>query len=224
MTKWPAFYQYEGKLATEPIRAFLSNIGSRYSGALLDVGCGKMPYRSYFPNIGRYSGIDKGIPDSIPANSEFVAGDILSLPFKDEEFEVVLLTQVIEHVPEPLLLLREIHRVLRRNGALILTAPQMGRLHGEPNDFYRFTKYGLSYLLDKQGFAIKHIDTHGGIWRALGSHLNFYFATLAGKGYFSQFLVRNFIIRPLNCTARKLDRMFFWNLDTLGYNIIGTRK
>lgn len=217
------FYNFEGKLTTEPIISFMRRVGKNYSGKLIDVGCGKMPYKSYFPNVERYVGVDQVKQSSIRDDADFIAADINKLPFRDGEFDIVLLNQVIEHVSEPAQLLKEIRRILVDKGTLILTAPQMGRLHGEPDDYYRFTKYGLTFLLERQGFVINFIESQGGFWRAMGSHLNFYIINTTSENRVIKAFVRRAIISPVSSVACYLDKTFFWNLDTLGYNLIAVK-
>jgi len=81
---------------------------------LLDIGCGDKPYEQYF-SVNLYVGIDYPIKRSVskyPKRSDIYA-DALYLPFKSKSFDVVLSTQVIEHVPDPNSMFKEINRVLR---------------------------------------------------------------------------------------------------------------
>jgi ubiquinone/menaquinone biosynthesis C-methylase UbiE len=131
---------------------------------------------------------------------------------------------VIEHVQNSENFLKEINRVLSIGGTLILTAPQMGRLHGIPHDYYRFTKYGLTFLLESHGFKIRFLEPHGGFWRAMGSHFNFYLINTIGKNKIMGEIIRATIILPINFFAKILDRIFYWDLDTLGYNVIVVKE
>lgn len=65
----------------------------------------------------------------------------------DNTFDGVFLMEVLEHVPEPKLALEEIRRVLKPGGVLIMSVPFTFGIHDAPHDYYRFTKYGLEYLL-----------------------------------------------------------------------------
>ncbi len=59
----------------------------------------------------------------VAARVEFVAGDIAQLPFEDESLDLVIASEVMEHVPEPGLVLMGISRVLRPGGQLVITIP-----------------------------------------------------------------------------------------------------
>ena len=105
----------------------------------LDLGCGtSAPYKKYFPNR---VGFDNEAGPNID-----VVGDAHGLPFEDEKFDIILCTEVLEHLHSPEIAVSEMKRVLRPGGKLILTTRFIFPLHDVPNDYYRYTKYGLKYL------------------------------------------------------------------------------
>jgi len=115
------------------------------SGLTLDLGCGDGPYADLFPlRIGM---------DSRPGPGVDVVGDIHTLPFEDERFDIILCTEVIEHLHSPHSAVAEMHRVLKCGGRLILTTRFVFPLHDVPHDFYRYTHYGLRHLF-KTGWEI----------------------------------------------------------------------
>lgn len=126
---------------------------------VLDVGCGHKPYRGCFGSA-HYLGMDRTTEDSSPN----LLGSACRIPIRTGAVDIILCTQVIEHVPEPDEMLGEFHRVLRSGGSLILTGPMYWPLHEEPLDFYRFTKYGFVHLLKKAGFSHWEIVEDGGDW------------------------------------------------------------
>jgi SAM-dependent methyltransferase len=91
-----------------------------------------------------------------------VVADLTRLPFPDGCFDHVLTTQTLEHLAEPGRFLAEAARVLAPGGRLWLTAPQCQKLHQEPHDYYRYTRYGLAYLLEKAGLVVESIEPQGG--------------------------------------------------------------
>ncbi|MCP4249344.1 MAG: class I SAM-dependent methyltransferase [bacterium] len=211
------FYKYEGRLATAPIIDFLVRYGERATGLLLDVGCGRRPYVNMFPNVRRYFGVD------LTAMGANLLGNGQQLPIQSGSVDAVLSNQVIEHTPEPDELVNEMHRILTNGGLLFLTAPQMCRLHGEPHDYFRFTKWGLRHLLEKHGFEIETLEPQGGGMRALGAHLVSFAFTRWGGGARRRRLLRLGLINGVNRLARTMDRIIRWDKDTLGYNVLAKK-
>ncbi len=146
----------------------LSSIRDLFRGRLLDVGCGMKPYQRILGgDVAQWVGIDFArTPSGRSAANVF--GSALELPFREGTFDTVLTTQVLEHVPEPDTLLREVHRVLRAGGHLVLTAPQTNPLHEEPNDFFRYTCYGLAFLTERAGLQVAEIRPLGGAIATIG--------------------------------------------------------
>lgn len=135
-------------------------------GDVLDIGCGNKPYIELFGNrISSYVGCD------IIQSSEG-AVDILcpatDIPLPDNSKDTVFSTQVIEHVADHRKLLSEAYRILKPGGTLIISGPMAWEHHEEPYDFFRFTKYGLNWLLTEQGFTDIDIVANGGKWAAVG--------------------------------------------------------
>jgi len=135
------------------------------NGRLLDIGCGNSPYRKLI-SCQSYMGID-GLPDVKPD----VAARCESIPCKEKRFDAVICTELLEHLPEPEKALKEIKRVLKEGGYLYLTVPQSWCLHYEPDDYFRFTKYGIKYLLEKNGFEIRAVERIGGLFSMIGQRL-----------------------------------------------------
>jgi SAM-dependent methyltransferase len=77
-------------------------------------------------------------------------------------FDTVLLSDVLEHVPEPVSLLLEVARILSPGGRLILNVPFMYWLHEVPNDYFRYTEYGLTALAKRAGFEVLLLEPYGG--------------------------------------------------------------
>ena len=91
-------------------------------------------------------------------------GDVQNLHMiATESYDTALCLELLEHVPDPSRALSEISRVLKRGGWLILSVPHLSRLHEEPNDFYRYTKYGLQFLLERAGFHALEIAPRAGV-------------------------------------------------------------
>ena len=150
----------------------LQAYASRLNGELLDVGCGQKPYQKFFPHIKKYVGLDQANTPTKSQNVD-VFGDALDLPFPNDSFDSVLSTQTLEHVKDPQKMILEVARVLKKEGRVLLTAPLTWEIHDEPNDYFRFTPFGLSELFEKAGLKVLEIKPLGGLWAAAGqTYLN----------------------------------------------------
>ena len=96
-----------------------------------------------------YPNIDLLSIDNQSIKNPDILMDVNKLEFDEETFDLVFILEVIEHLQEPKIAIDQIYRVLKSNGTIILSTPFILETHGAPNDYYRFTKYGLKYLLNK---------------------------------------------------------------------------
>jgi SAM-dependent methyltransferase len=78
-----------------------------------------------------------------------ILGDICTFDFGEQTFDVIVLSEVLEHVHSPHLAIRNIHSLLRPDGRLILTVPFIFPIHERPHDYFRYTRYGLEFLLSE---------------------------------------------------------------------------
>ena len=126
-----------GKLTRITLGKFIERHAS--SGLTLDLGSQAGPYSALFPN--RVS------LDIRPGPGVQIVGDAQALGIGDGRFDVVLCTEVLEHLPEPQKAIDEMFRVLKPGGELLLTTRFLFPIHDAPHDYFRYTKYGLRYLL-----------------------------------------------------------------------------
>jgi SAM-dependent methyltransferase len=123
-------------------------------GVVLDVGCGAQPHRPLVHRDAEYIPIDTADAKEhfgyeVP-NTRYFSGD--RWPVEDSSVDLVLCTEVLEHVLEPRRLLDEARRCLRPGGWLLLTVPFVARWHFIPHDYWRYTPSSLKYLLTSAGF------------------------------------------------------------------------
>lgn len=140
-----------------------------FSGRLLDVGCGQMPYKKYIlenSKINEYVGLD--IETALLYDTLIqpdIRWDGITLPFENDKFDTILMTEVLEHTPFPNAILKEAFRVLKNEGIIFFTVPFLWPLHEVPNDEYRFTPFALERILKEAGFSDIKIKATGG-WHA----------------------------------------------------------
>ena len=131
------------------------------NGRTLDLGAQNGPYASHFPR--------RVALDLRPASGVHVIGDAQALGLADASFDVVLCTEVLEHVPEPQRAVDEMFRVLKPGGRLLLTTRFLFPIHDAPHDYFRYTKYGLRHLFETNGFDVVEITALSGFWLTFGT-------------------------------------------------------
>jgi SAM-dependent methyltransferase len=198
------------------IDRWLKNIALHEAhGVMLDYGCGGQPYKNFFlPKLTRYIGADVAAAQGVQVDLEIIPGQALSLA--DASIDTLLSTQTLEHLPDVHFYLKECGRLVRPGGRMILTAPMQWRHHEVPYDYLRFTKYGLSSLIEQYGFEIKSISPCGGVYALLGQ---IFLSHLHERG-----VQKKLLNRLVNSLALWLDRRFPDTEDTLNWMCIAVRK
>ena len=134
---------------------------------VLDIGAGGCPHKNKFSHCKYFSQDFVQLSDSQIQNHtgygkiDFVS-DILNIPVPDKSFDVILCTEVIEHIPDPISAIKEISRILKPGGSLLITAPLQSGLHQEPFHFYGgYTKYWYLKFLKENNFKVINIEANG---------------------------------------------------------------
>ena len=126
---------------------------------IVDIGAGKAPYKKIF-KYKKYIICDVENKYNFEDIVIIKPNDIL--PLKDDYADLALSTEVLEHVKDIDLFLSEIYRIMKSGGKLIMTTPFLWPVHEAPNDYRRFTNFGIKHLLTKKGFKnIKIIRSNG---------------------------------------------------------------
>ncbi|MEO7405008.1 MAG: class I SAM-dependent methyltransferase [Burkholderiales bacterium] len=238
------------KLAASPIFAFNPIMRDRFiareaaaipSGKrVLDVGAGSCPYRPLFAHceyrtqdakpltadqlrFGGYGGID-------------YVSDATAMPVEAGSFDVVLCTEMLEHHPHPIDVVRELARVLAPGGKLILTAPLGSGIHQEPYHFYGgYTPYWYKKFLAEVGFASIEIEPNHGSMMFFSQEGIRFLRTTSPTNRVLPWSVRALwapiwlallpllgVVVPL--AARVLDRYDYERRFTVGYHVTAVRE
>lgn len=203
-------------LARVPVEKAVQQFAKRFSSTdtILDIGCGDKPYAHFFPC--KYLGLDP-----YPGTKADIVRNAWDSGLPNNSLDGIVLNQSLEHIPDTLGTIREIERVLKPGGLVLVTAPQTMRNHGIPLkpteapiqnfdpaklpfwnvDYWRFTKFGLVML-----FKNFHIE--------LVEESNTYLTTLLQlKNYFLASFGLGILLAPLhlilNIAGILLDWFFF---------------
>ncbi len=145
-------------------RFYDENLKKYARGKLLDLGCGKVPlFLAYRDYITENICVDWG--NSLHKN-EFLDLECdlrEDLPFSEGEFDTILLSDVLEHIPNPEHLWSEMARILAPGGKLLLNVPFFYWLHEQPYDYYRYTEFALRRFAENAGLKIVLLEPMGGV-------------------------------------------------------------
>jgi len=189
-------------LAYRMLDDFLESRRGYFKGALYDMGCGEAPFKEWFlRSADSYTGVDWA------ASAHDVKADIIAdlnkeLPIRGEAADTITALSVLEHLCEPGTFLKESHRVLKRNGHMLISVPFQWWEHEAPHDYYRYTSRGLRYALEKAGFEVVEILPQGGFFTMWFLKFN----------YFTLRFVRG--PRPVRSVLRFLGGLV-WHADQL---------
>jgi SAM-dependent methyltransferase len=152
-------YGAAGNSSRTYLHRFLARAGQAVTPGerVLDAGSGRAPYRELFAHADYETADFLAVKGKKYAQPDYVC-DLARIPVEDGRFDHVLLTQVLEHLPDPATVLAELHRVLKQDGTLWLTAPLFYAEHEKPYDFFRYTQFGLRHLLEAAGFTVREVE------------------------------------------------------------------
>ena len=132
-------------------------------GRLLDLGCGKVPlYEAYRDYVTENTCVDWENTLHKNAYLDFECDLTQDLPFAAGEFDTIILSDVLEHIPNPEHLWKEMSRVLAAQGKLLLNVPFCYWLHERPHDYYRYTEFALRRFVEESGLTLVHLQPIGG--------------------------------------------------------------
>jgi SAM-dependent methyltransferase len=117
-------------------------------GCVVDVGCGDMPYRHLAAASSRYVGFDVAHASHVFGyrKTDVLLFDGLTIPLVDESADLVICTEVLEHHPNPTALVKEMHRIAKKDAPVVVTVPWSARMHYLPEDYCRYTSRRLEEM------------------------------------------------------------------------------
>jgi SAM-dependent methyltransferase len=195
------------------------------TGDLLDVGCGTKPYQALF-KVHSYTGLEIDTPVARQRDVAEAYYDGKSFPFDDASFDAVLCNQVFEHVFTPDDFLREISRVLRSQGRLLLTVPFVWDEHEQPYDYARYSSFGLRALLERNDFQIvqqrKILADASLLFQMTNAYL---FKVTSARSILAKLLLRVFLFAPVTILGLMVSLLLPKNEDFfLDQLVVAERK
>jgi SAM-dependent methyltransferase len=159
----PSIFQFNYIVRKRLLEA-IADMAPELKGKLIDFGCGSKPYQSLF-SVDEYIGVDYDNPGHSHENESVdVYYDGKTLPFPDEFLDSVFSSEVFEHVFNLQDIIKELNRVIKVGGHILITCPFAICEHEVPNDFARYSSFALNHIFTSNGFeVIKQVKTGNSI-------------------------------------------------------------
>jgi SAM-dependent methyltransferase len=198
--------------------------GGYITGKTLDVGCGQRPYEHLVAST-QYIGLEIDTPIAREINRADVYYNGERFPFEDASFDSALINQVFEHVFNPEEFLQEVHRILKPGGKLLLTVPFVWDEHEQPRDYARYSSFGLSWILTRNGFQIikqrKSVNDIGLLFQLING---FIYKKIITQNLMLNQMLFLFLLAPINILGALLTKITPKSNDLYLDNIILAEK
>ena len=217
----PAIFLNPFYFIRRPLFLNIRMLAPQLSGRLLDFGCGRKPYENLF-KVKEYIGVDMEDTGHGHKNSKIdVYYDGKNIPFPDESFDSVFCSEVFEHVFNLDEIIIEIKRVMKKGGQILITVPFSWNEHEVPYDFARYTSFGITHLLEKNGFELKQLRKSGNFVRVNFQLWALYFYSIINtKNAGVDFILRMLFIIPINVIGNILAPLFPVNKSLYFNNVV----
>jgi len=193
-------------------------------GKLLDFGCGRKPFENLF-KVDEYIGIDieKSGHDHTSSKVD-VYYDGKHIPFPDASFDSLFCSEVLEHIFNPHEILQEVNRVLKPGAKALITVPFSWNEHEVPFDYARYTSFGITDLLEKNGFMVVQLYKSGNFARVNFQMWALYFFELFSRFKKIGYVLSLVFIIPINLIGSILLLFLPSNKSLFFNNIIIAEK
>ncbi|GAB1408850.1 hypothetical protein MASR1M90_00040 [Desulfovibrionales bacterium] len=210
--------------ARKGLYKYIKQFSAHLYGDILDIGCGQKPY-AHFCNYKRYVGLELDTPENRKSKKADFFYDGVAIPFENSGFDCIMINQVFEHIFTPNEFLREVNRVTKIDGMLLLTVPFVWDEHEQPFDYARYSSFGIKYILVENGFeVIEHKKSNNGI-EVIFQLLNAYIYKVTNTKYVAINLLSTLVLMaPINILGLVLSKILPKNDDLYLDNIILARK
>jgi SAM-dependent methyltransferase len=196
-------------------------------GCVYDLGCADTHYKTFLLKYAEeYKGVDwaNSYHDT---QADIIANLNSELPLENNVADTVFTISTLEHLAEPQLFLDEANRILKPDGALLLQVPWQWQIHEAPHDYYRFTPFGLKYLLEKAHFKDIQITPQLGLFSTLFLKLNYFLNRFSRGPKWLRFSI-NIILLPIWTTNQLLGKVLDildtnWSQETCGYVVVARK-
>ena len=156
-------------LAHHKLLAEIERARHHATGVMLDIGCGTRSYEPVFAGqVERYIGVDLASGPYLGAVRPHIYGRCEALPIRSGAVDTALAISVMTYLPEPARMVAEAWRVLRPGGILLAEFTQMCPHHAVLHDYFRYTREGAAWLLERGGFEILDSRPIGGLAARVG--------------------------------------------------------
>ncbi len=210
--------------ARKGLNKSVTKLAHHLNGKLLDIGCGSKPYE-HICKVDEYIGVEIDTAQNRENLKVDFFYDGKTMPFENGYFDSIITNQVFEHVFNPNVFLREINRVTKIGGMMLLTVPFVWDEHEQPVDYARYSSFGLKHILSKEGFEIiAHLKSNNGI-TVIFQLLNAYIYKITLTKYvFFNLLFALVLMAPINIIGLIFSAILPKNNDLYLDNIVLAKK
>jgi SAM-dependent methyltransferase len=207
---------------------FQQNVPDPQNAVLLDIGGGIGRWHFLSDSLNcHHVVVDLANPEylELPGSIHYCQASADALPLRDEIAAAIVSFEMLEHCRYPDRVISEMNRVLEQNGVVILTTRQYWKTHGSPNDYYRYTRYGLEEMFRMNGFKLLKIIPMGGPASIIATVID------QNVSLLSKPILKEVFLYPFWWLMMQIDRIFYLNKDTFmdnpdttGWLVVATKQ